>query len=109
MLLRYLKEIELKNATKTKQANGISKNDYVLIKKYNVQIEEMRDEISASIYGANINRMLRVISPNGILERYLKEKINNKEDNVSKYFIFIGNVPYSIKQVQEKSIDIERL
>lgn len=108
MLLRYLKPINLKKAEKQKQPNGIYKNTYNVIKVYNVQIQDLTDdEVSATIYGANINKMLRISSPLGNLEEYLLPKVDNKQDNISYYYIFIGNKTYKIVSVAEDRIDIE--
>lgn len=108
MLLRYLKPIVLKKATKQKQANGTYKNTYEKIDDYNVQTQNLTDdEVSATIYGANINKMLRLSSPLGELEEYLLPKVDNKQDNISYYYIFIGNKTYKIVSVAEDRIDIE--
>lgn len=69
----------------------------------------MNDEISASIYGSGLINVKRLSSPLGDLEKYLLEKVNNKKDNVSKYFIFINDVVYKIISVTESRVDIERL
>ena len=108
MLLRYLKPITLKKAEKQKQSNGTYKNTYNEINVYNVQMQNLTDdEISATIYGANINKMLRLSSPLGKLEEYLLPKVDNKEDNISYYYIFIGTKTYKIVSVAEDRIDIE--
>lgn len=107
MLLRYLTVVELKKATKTKQPNGYSLEICTLIDKYKVQKQELNDEISASIYGADIIRMLRLKSFDRRLEKYLQDKINNDSDNISQYRIFVNNKKYKIKSVNEKGCDIE--
>ena len=101
--------IELKKATKVKQANGTYIDSYTLIDNYYTQKQSLEDEVSATIYGANLSNMLRLKSPGRLLEDYLKEKLNNKDDNVSKYFIFIGNVQYKIVAVNDDYIDILRI
>lgn len=77
------------------------------IKKYSIQTQELSDEISASIYGANIYKMLRIRSVNKELENYLYYKTNNKQDNISYYYIFIKNRKYKIKAVNQSGIDLE--
>lgn len=77
------------------------------IKKYSIQTQELSDEISASIYGANIYKMLRIRSVNKELENYLYDKTNNKQDNISYYYIFIKNRKYKIKAVNQSGIDLE--
>lgn len=109
MQLRYLEKVTLKVATKVKQDNGAYIDTYTKVNDYNVQKQELEDEVSASIYGADINKMLRLKSPNGKLEKYLIPKVSNKEDNISKYFIFIDDTQYKIKAVTSSKIDIERL
>lgn len=107
MLLRYLKKVELKKASKEKQSNGSYIEKYTSIKKYSVQEQELDDQISASIYGASIINMLRIKSPLNDLESYLKEKINNTEDNISQYFIFIDSKRYKVLSVTRRGIDLE--
>ena len=106
MQLRYLENVVLKKATKTKQNNGTYINVYTKIDDYNVQIEELTDAISASIYGATINKMYRISSPLKALETYLKPKINNSDDNLSLYFIEYNNGLYKITAVRSNWIDI---
>lgn len=108
MLLRYLKPITLKKANKIKQSNGTYKNEYSEISNYNVQIQDLTDdEVSATIYGANITKMLRLSSPLNKLEEYLLPKVDNKSDNISQYYIFIGDRTYKIVSVSSTRIDIE--
>ena len=108
MLLRYLKPITLKKAYKEKQANGTYKNSYERVGFYNVQMQSLTDdEVSATIYGANITKMLRLSSPLGDLEEYLLPKVDNKEDNISNYYIEIGTKTYKIVSVSDDRIDIE--
>ena len=107
MLLRYLKNAILKKATKTKQANGTYKETLVDIKAYRVQEQELNDEVSASIYGANIYKMIRTKSVRQELEDYLYSKVNNKQDNISNYYVFIDGKKYKIVSVNPKGVDLE--
>lgn len=107
MLVRCLETITLKKVTKTKQINGSYLENYEIIKDYDIQRQELDDEISASIYGANIVNMLRIKSPLKDLEMYLKTKLNNKSDNISQYYIFINEAKYRIKSVNSKGVTIE--
>ena len=107
MLIRYLESVDLKKSTQVKQANGSRKEEYTLIDTYRVQKRELDDEVSAKIYGASLVNMLRIKSANHGLENYLREKLNNTPDNVSKYYIFIGNFKYKIKAVNDIGVDIE--
>ena len=107
MLLRYLNNVVVKKATKTKQDNGRYIETLEVVKKFRIQEQELDDEISASIYGANIHKMLRVKSPRSALENYLYTKVNNKENNVSNYYVFIGNRKYKIVSVNSKGVDLE--
>lgn len=108
MLLRYLNLITLNKATKIKNLNGTYTNSYTKIDDYKVQMQNLTDDvISATIYGANINKMLRISSPLNKLEKYLLPKVNNKTDNISQYYIFIENKIYKINSVSETRIDIE--
>ena len=106
MQLRYLKSVDLKKATKTKQPNGTYIETLTKVSSYSIQTQELNDEISASIYGADLHKITRIKSVNRELEVYLKPKLNNDSDNISKYFIFIDNIQYKIKSVRENWIDI---
>lgn len=108
MLLRYLKEVTLNKATKIKQSNGTYTNSYTKINDYKVQMQDLTDDVvSATIYGANLSKMSRIISPLHKLEKFLLPKVNNKADNISQYYIFIDNKVYKISSVSETKIDIE--
>ncbi|MBR4486116.1 hypothetical protein IKS57_01935 [bacterium] len=108
MLLRYLKEVTLKKATKVKQLNGSYKNIYNDIDTYKVQTQDLTDDVvSATIYGANINKILRLSSPLNKLEQYLLPKVDNKQDNISSYYIEFNNKLYKINSVAIDKIDIE--
>lgn len=107
MLLRYLEKVTLKKVSSVKQPNGSRVEEYTPVDTYKVQKQELDDEISANIYGASIVNMLRIKSSTNILETYLKDKLNNTTDNISKYYIFIDDFKYKIKAVNSKGVDIE--
>lgn len=107
MLLRYLEKVTLKKSITVKQPNGSCIEEYETIGEYEVQKQELDDQISASIYGASIVNMLRIKTPLSDLENLLKSKLSNTTDNISKYFIFINNAKYKIKSVNSKGIEIE--
>ena len=107
MLLRYLEYITLQKATRTKRPNGTPEDTFQNIKRYKVQEQELDDEVSASIYGANLYKMIRIKSVRQELEDYLNTKVNNKEDNISNYYIMLNNKRYKIKAVNVKGIDLE--
>ena len=107
MLLRYLENAVLSKATKTKEANGTYTEQLSKVRDYKVQERELDDEISASIYGANVHKMLRIKSPKKELENYLYPKVTNNQDNVSDYYITIKNRRYKIVSVNSQGIDLE--
>ena len=107
MLLRRLINVTLKKAVIVKQENGSRLEEYEIIDDYEVSKENLDDQVSASIYGASIIKMLRIKSPLSKLENYLETKLNNTTDNISKYYFFIGENKYKIKSVGNKGIDIE--
>lgn len=107
MQLRYLESVELDKSTKLKQTNGSYINSYEKISNHKVILEEITDEASISIYGAVVNKMYRVSSPLGNLEEYLKTKVNDDDDNISKYFIKYNLAYYKIVAVRKHWIDIE--
>jgi ABC-type transporter MlaC component len=51
--------------------------------------------------------MLRIKSVRNTLEDYLYTKVNNKEDNISFYYIILNNKKYKIVSVNAKGIDLE--
>ena len=109
MQLRYVEEVSLKKATKTKQSNGTYVDTYTQIANYNIQRQSLTDEVSASIYQADINKITRIKSINGELEEYLKVKVNNSTDNVSMYFIIMDETKFKIISVKDKWIDIQAI
>lgn len=109
MLLKNLKSITLLTITdREKQANGTFKDIYSEIGSYNITKQELTDQVDANIYGASINNMLRISSPLKNLEELLYSKVNNKEDNISKYKFNLDGIDYKIRAVKMSGIDIER-
>jgi hypothetical protein len=109
MQLRYLKSVDLKKATREKQPNGTYIETLTLISSYQVQTQELNDDVSVSIYGADINKITRIKSVNRELEVYLKPKVSNESDNVSKYYIIMDDTQYKIRSVRENWLDIEAI
>lgn len=109
MELHKLQNATLKRAIKNKQPNGTKVTDYVIEKDYKIWIQGLEDEVSSQIYGANIYRVFKVKSPRRELERYLQSKVNNTEDNISKYFMFIDENIYKVNDAKISGITIERL
>ena len=107
MQLRYLKDVDLKKATKTKQPNGTYIETLTLIDSYSIQKQDLNDDVSASTYGADLFKITRIKSVNRELEVYLKSKLNNDSDNISKYYIIMDGYQHKIKSVRENWIDIE--
>ena len=108
-LIRYLKEVKLLKSVKEKASNGSYIKGYTEIGTYNVQIDNLQDEISASIYGANLNKMLSISDALNELHLILSGKVDNTDDNISLYYIEIGPVLYKINSVKENGIVIERI
>jgi hypothetical protein len=109
MQLRYLKSVDLRKATKTKQPNGSHIETLTLIASYSIQTQELNDDVSISVYGADINKITRIKSINRELEVYLKPKVSNESDNVSKYYIIMDEIQYKIRSVRENWLDIEAI
>lgn len=103
-----LKEISLYLISTTQSPDG----DYIkttsLVNNYKAVIEELRDEVSANIYGADINKMIRISSTHYDLEAYLYSKLNNTSDNISKYEIWYGQNKFSISNLTHKYVDCKR-
>ena len=108
-LIRYLQEVELVKSTNQKQSNGTIIKTFAHIGDYRIQKKSLEDEVSASIYGANITKMLNISSPLGDLEKYLLPKVENQKDNISTYFIVIEETRYKINSVKDNGIVIERI
>ena len=107
--LTRLESIDLYKIGKEILPDGDSQETEILVGSYKVVIQELNDNVSATLYGADINKILRISSVNKILEILLKEKLNNSSDNISKYRISYDTSKYKVKDVKSKYIDIERL
>lgn len=107
-LIRYLTEAKVLKSVKEKQANGSYVKSFQLVDTYNVQINNLEDEISATIYGANIDKMLSIMDALKKMYVFFIGKVDNIQDNISLYYIQIGNVKYKINSVKESGIVIER-
>ena len=105
--LRRLSEVTLQKSNKAKRANGTRQTAYEDIETYHVIAEEITDSIYASIYGSNLSKMLRISSPLTSLESFLKGKNTDGTDNLSLYFILVGNKRYKITAVMNNWVDIE--
>jgi len=107
MLIKNLEKATLKKAIKTKTDTGnLIISSYQDIKEYRIQRQVLQDEVSSTIYGADVNKMIRIASPLHDLESYLLPKVDNKEDNVSLYYIFYKGKQYKIVAVREYFIDL---
>lgn len=104
MQLRYLQKCRLIKGSKEKQANGSFKLTYSTIGEYKVQVQKVTDSISATIYGADINRMYRFTSPLKDLETYLADKFNYSDDNVTNYFLELDK-RYTIIAINDNWVD----
>lgn len=109
-MISDLIEVTLKKACWEKASNGqpVVKT-YHHVKKYFAFKQNLEDDISVSIYGANINKMLRIETIRHELEQYLNNIIENKKEKVSDYFIFYNSSIYKITSVNEYKIVIERV
>lgn len=108
-LLRYLEKVELVKAVEEKQSNGTVIKTFRHIENYKIQKKSLDDEVNATIYGANITKMWEISSPLKDLENYLIPKVENQEDNISLYFIILGDTRYKINSARENGITIERI
>ena len=105
--LRRLREVILQKSIKAKQLNGTLLQTYQDIGVYKVIEQEITDKVFSSIYGANINKMLRLASVHEELEQLLQSKSNDTADNISLYFILIGAKRYKIVSAYKGWIDVE--
>ena len=79
------------------------------INSYKAEVQELRDALSATIYGSDINKTVRFSSIKQELENYLYGKLNNTSDNISKYQIEFENNYYDIVDLTRKYIDGKRI
>lgn len=107
--LRYLETVSLNERNREISPNGSLVETYPKIEYYQVQVQDINDEVSASIYGADMNHMIRVASPHQRLEKLLKTKVNFTADNVTNYCIQRGSFIYEIVSVKEHFIDLKVL
>ena len=108
-LVRYLESVELVKSINVKQSNGIEVKSFEHIGDYKVQKKRLDDEVSATIYGANITKMWDISTALGDLEEYLMPKVENQKDNISLYYIVLKNNRYKINSVRDNGITIERV
>jgi len=110
MLIKNLEKATLKKAVKEKTSTGsLINTSYTKIDDYRIQEQTLQDEVSSTTYGSDVNKMLRVASPLHRLERYLLPKVDNKDDNISLYYLFYKDVQYKIVAVRNYYLDISRL
>ena len=110
MLIKNLDKATLKKGVKERTDTGnLIVSDYIKINDYRIQEQTLQDEVTSTIYGADVNKMLRVASPLHRLERYLLPKVDNIDDNVSDYYLFYKDVQYKIVAVRDYYIDLKRI
>lgn len=105
--LKNLINCTLEKAEKVKQKNGTMILTYNKVDDYRICVNELDDQVSATVYGANINKVYRVYSPRKRLENFIKTKNNSTDDNISKYYLNIDGVRYKIVSSKNNHIDIE--
>ena len=109
-MITDLQTVILKKAIWKKDLNGQRVlNEYKDVDTFYVFKQNIEDQISASVYGANINKMLRIESIRHELEVMLCNVLDNPKDKISDYFIFFNSILYKITSVNEFKVDIERL
>lgn len=108
--LTRLKDCNLIKVSKKSTDDGDFTEELSNVGVYSVITQELTDAVSATIYGGNVSKMVRISSVHRLLEILLKSKMNNAEDNISKYRITFNNSEYyKIVDVKTKYIDIERI
>lgn len=105
MQLRYLADCTLLHNTKVKQPNGNYTLTLEVVGSYKAQIQKLTDSISATIYGADINRMYRFSSPLKELEKAIANKFNFEKDNVTNYSIKHEDKIYKIVAINDNWVD----
>ena len=106
-------QITLYKATKTKQSNGALINTYTKQMTAYVEHNALQDQVSATIYGKDINNIIRLTSKNNALNEFIESKMNNSSDNISMYYIALNGVKYKIRAFYKarlySTIDIEKI
>lgn len=74
---------------------------------YQALIEYLDDEVAAATYGADITKVQRIATIHNELEKLLLTKVNNNEDNISKYIIGHKDNKFSILRVTSRHMDIK--
>lgn len=105
--LSRLREVTLQHSSKVRQPNGTNLTTYQDVETYDVIVQELTDSVNATIYGANIFKMLRLSSPLLDLEKYLRAKNTDTADNLSNYFITLDGKRYRIVKSYNNWVDIE--
>ncbi len=105
MQLRYLDSAVLLYGKKVKQPNGNYTLSFKSLGSYKVQVQKVTDSISATIYGADINRMYRFSSPLKSLEKTLADKFNYDDDNVTNYSLTYQGKKYKIVAINDNWVD----
>lgn len=105
MQLRYLADCTLLHNTKVKQPNGNYTLTLEVVGSYKAQIQKLTDSISATIYGADINRMYRFSSPLKELEKAIANKFNFDKDNITNYSIKHEDKIYKIVAINDNWVD----
>ena len=100
MRLDNLKKIILKKSIKEKQLNGTYINNYRNISEAYIIHNPIEDELSATIYGTDLNRIVRITSKDLEFNNLIKSKLNSNEDNIKMYYIELENVLYTIEMVK---------
>ena len=99
---------EIRKAVKEKTSTGnLTNTSYDVIKEYRIQEQILQDEVTSTMYGSDVNKMLRIASPLHDLEKYLIPKVDNIDDNISLYYIFYKDRQYKIVAVRDYYIDLK--
>lgn len=107
--LTRLVSSDLLKISKQTTPDGDYEETSLKVGTYSIMCQELNDEVSANIYGANLNKIKRISSVHNLLEILLRSKLNNSEDNISKYRITFNGDLYKITDVKSKYIDIEAI
>lgn len=106
MKLTRLENIELCKIINNTLPDGERTETYETT-PYQAIIEYLyKDEIAVTMYGADVDKTLRICTIKNQLEKLLLTKVNNKSDNISKYLINYNDKKYAILKVTPRYIDI---
>lgn len=106
MRLIRLEDVALYKVVKSTKPDGDPTEEYEKVDDYQAIVQYLDDSVSTEMYGANVSKTYRIETVHNTMEESLLPKINNKDDNLSKYLIEYKQNKFAIQRVTPKYIDM---